>query len=79
MITTLGLSLIILGWAYQAWRLFRDSRAIQPIFAFLYALGVFFLVVGDSLAINFKNFLSLNGFSFILAVIVLTLILLKKK
>lgn len=72
----IGLLLIVLGWAYQAWSLFKKSKIIQPIFVGFYALGVLFLIIGIS-PFSLYNFLSLNGLSFIFSLIVLMLILKK--
>jgi len=75
--TNLGLLIIVLGWIYQAWSLFNGDKLIQPIFVGLYALGVLFLILGAS-PINALNFISLDGLSFIIAIIVLVLALKKK-
>ena len=76
--TYTGLLLIVLGWAYQVWFLAKRETAIQPVFVGLYALGVLFLILGVS-PMSILNFISLDGLSFVIAVIALILILRKKK
>jgi len=71
--TNFGLLLIVLGWAYQTWFLFKGNKTVQPIFVGAYALGVLFLVLGAS-----SDFISLDGLSFIIAAIALILVLKKK-
>jgi hypothetical protein len=75
--TNFGLALIVFAWAYQAWRLLRGNKMIQPVFVGLYALGVLFLIISNS-AVGALNFVSLDGLSFLLALAVLALILMKK-
>jgi hypothetical protein len=75
--TNFGLFLIVLGWAYQAWSLLKGSKLIQPIFIGLYALGVLFLVFGVPNA-DVTNFISLDGLSLIIALMVLVLAIKKK-
>lgn len=75
--TNIGLLLIVLAWAYQAWRLFKGDRNIQPIFAGLYAVGVLLLIIGSSVS-GIPNFLSLDTVSFLIALLVLLLIVKKR-
>jgi glucose uptake protein GlcU len=76
--TNFGLLLIVLGWGYQAWSLFRGNKTIRPVFVGMYALGVLFLMLGVS-PIGVSSFLSLDGLSFIIALIILVLLLRKGK
>ncbi len=76
--TYFGLLLIVLGWGYQAWSLFGGNKAIRPVFVGTYALGVLFLMLGVS-PIRISNLISLDGLSFVIAIVVLILILRKEK
>lgn len=74
--TNIGLILIVLGWAYQVLCLYKNDKKLQPIFVGSYAVGVLFLVMGSSVG-DIPNFISLDGFSFILALFALVLVLRK--
>lgn len=45
MLTSIGLGLIILAWAYQLLMVVRGRRNITPLFAGVYALGALLLVI----------------------------------
>ncbi|MFZ2038864.1 MAG: hypothetical protein WAV11_02920 [Minisyncoccia bacterium] len=73
----LGLFLIVLGWAYQTWFLYKGNKQIQPIFIGTYALGVLFLVFGAPNA-GVASLASLDGLSLIIAIFALILVIRKK-
>jgi len=77
MLTTFGLCLIVLGWIYQLIFLLKGDKKIKPLFVGIYSLGVLFLILGIS-PFSFYNFISLNGLSFVIAIITLILILKRK-
>jgi len=77
MLTTLGLIVIVLGWAYQAFAIFKDNKKIQPVFVGLYASGVLLLILGAE-GNNILNFISPDGLSLVLALFVLFFALKKK-
>ncbi len=43
-----GLSLIIIGWLVQLYKLFKGDKGIQPVFLVLYVVGVGLLVYSDA-------------------------------
>lgn len=77
MITTFGLIVIVLGWLYQALAIFKGDKKIQPVFVGLYAFGVLLLILGAE-GNNILNFISPDGLSLVLALIVLFFALKKK-
>ena len=44
----IGLSLIILGWLVQLFKLFKGDKGIQPVFLVLYIVGVGLLIYSDA-------------------------------
>lgn len=45
-----GLSLIIIGWLVQLYKLFKGDKGIQPVFLVLYVVGVGLLVYSDAVS-----------------------------
>jgi hypothetical protein len=78
MITTIGLFIIALGWLYQLILIIKGKINVQPTFVGLYSLGVFFLIIGSG-EISISNFISPNGLSLFLSLIIFCLLFKKKK
>jgi len=73
----LGLFLIVLAWAYQAWFLYKGNKNVQSVFIGTYALGVLFLVFGAPNA-GVTSLVSLDGLSLLIAIASLILVIRKK-
>ena len=75
----IGLTLIVLAWVYQGWFVIKGDKTIRPTFVGGYALGVLFLILGSASHVTVNNFISLNGASFALALIVLFFVIKNKQ
>jgi hypothetical protein len=76
--TTMGLFIIVLGWLYQLITILKGKKDIQPTFVGLYSLGVLFLIIGSG-EVGVSRFISPDGLSLVLSLIILCLLLKNKK
>jgi hypothetical protein len=76
--TTIGLFIIVLGWIYQLIPILKGKNDLQPTFVGFYSLGVLFLILGSG-EVGISRFISPDGLSLVLSLVILCLLLKKKR